>query len=156
MYFVTTIGRNARAILGALAMQALWLSAPTPSAAQQVLNVNPAPLSRHPYQATEAIGDSATCAPQCILDFPQVPTGKRLVITNVSAQLGITNTSFVIEGNGGAFFVPKPYPTAGVLAAPVMVYFEPGSIPTARFFVQDATQHTSLIVTFVGFLIPSQ
>jgi hypothetical protein len=156
MYFVPTIGRNACAMLGALAMQVLCLSLPTPSAAQQVLNVNPAPLSRHPYQVTQSIGDSATCAPQCILAFPTVPNGKRLVITNVSSQIGTSIASFVIEGNGGEFFVPKPYATAGVLAVPVMVYFEPGSTPTARFFVQDATQHTSLIVTFVGFLIPSQ
>jgi hypothetical protein len=154
--YVPTVGRKVCAMLGALAMQVLCLSAPTSSAAQQeVLLVNPAPLSRHPYQATEAIGDSATCAPQCVLDFPPVTKG-RLVITNVSAQLGTSIDSFVIEGNGGEFFVPKPYPTAGVLAAPVMVYFETGSTPTARFFVQDATQHTSLIVTFVGFLIPSQ
>jgi hypothetical protein len=154
MHLFTAIGRI---MLGGLAIQVLCLSSPTPSAAQQVLNVNPAPLSRHPYQVTQSIGDSATCAPQCILVFPTVTSGKRLVITNVSAQLGASLDSFVIEGNGnGAFFVPKPYPTAGVLTAPVMVYFEPGSIPTARFFVQDATQHTSLIVTFVGFLIPSQ
>lgn len=156
MYFVPPIGRNAYAMLGTLAMQVLCLSLPTPSAAQQVLNVNLAPLSRHPYQVTQSIGDSATCAPQCVLVFPTVPNGKRLVITNVSSQIGTSISSFVIEGNGGAFFVPKPYATAGVLAAPVMVYFEPGNTPTARFFVQDATQHTSLFVTFVGFLIPSQ
>src|ERR1700739_3615327 len=153
--YVPTVGRKVRAMLGAVAMQVLCLSAPTPSAAQ-ILLVNPAPLSRHPYQATEAIGDSATCAPQCVLDFPQVTNGKRVLITNVSSQLGTSIDSFVIEGNEGEFFVPKPYPTADFLAAPVMVYFEPGTIPTARFFVQDATQHTSLIVTFVGFLIPSQ
>jgi hypothetical protein len=152
---VPTVGTKAYAMLGVFAMQVLCLSVPTPSAAQ-ILSVNPAPLSRHPYQVTEAIGNSATCAPQCVLDFPQVPNGKRLVITNVSAQLGASNDFLVIEGNGGEFFVPKPYPTTDFLAAPVMVYFEPGSSPTARFFVQDATQHTSLIVTFVGFLIPSQ
>ena len=133
MYFVPTVGRKVWAVFGALAMQALCLSAPTPLAAQQVLNVNPAPLSRHPYQATEAIGDWATCAPQCVLDFPRVTNGKRLVITNVSAQLGTSIASFVIEGNGGEFFVPKPYPTAGVLAAPVMVYFQPGSIVPSIF-----------------------
>ena len=155
MCFVPTVGGRVCAMLGALAIQVLCLSSPTPSAAQ-VLLVNPAPLSRHPYQATADIADSATCAPQCVLDFPLVPDAKRLVITNVSAQLGTNIDSFVIEGNGGAFFVPKPYPTAGVLAAPVMVYFEAGSTPTARFFVQGASQHTSLIVTFVGFSIPSQ
>lgn len=41
MYFVPPIGRNAYAMLGTLAMQVLCLSLPTPSAAQQVLNVNP-------------------------------------------------------------------------------------------------------------------
>ena len=97
MYFVPSISRNACAMLGALAMQVLCLSLPTPSAAQQVLNVNPAPLSRHPYQVTQSIGDSATCAPQCVLVFPTEPNGKGLVITNVSSQIGTSIPSFVIE-----------------------------------------------------------
>jgi hypothetical protein len=109
-----------------------------------------------PYQVTEAIGDSTACAPQCILKFSAVPSGKRLVITHVSAQLGLSNDSFVIEGNGGAFFLQKPYQTAEYLDAPVTVYFEPSSIPTARFFVQDIAQHTSLIVTFAGYFVPFQ
>jgi hypothetical protein len=50
-----------------------------------------------------------------------------------SAQLGSNLESFVIEGNGGEFFVPKGYPTASNLNAPVAVYFEAGSIPTARY-----------------------
>src|ERR1700745_4044256 len=62
--------------------------------------------------------DSTACAPQCILKFPAVPSGKRLVITHVSAQLGLSNDSFVIEGNGGAFFLQKPYQTAEYLDAP--------------------------------------
>jgi hypothetical protein len=109
-----------------------------------------------PYQVTANVADSSTCAPQCIVKFQTVPKAKRLVITNVSAQLGQNLDSFVIEGNGGAFFVQKGYPTAGNLDAPIMVYFEAGSIPTARFFVQDATQHISLVVTFVGYIIPLQ
>jgi hypothetical protein len=153
-FFVPTISRSLCAMLGALAIQILCLSSPTPLAAQPV-EVNPAPQIQNPYQVTEAIGDSTTCAPQCILKFPTVPSGKRLVITNVSAQLGSSLDSFVIEGNGSEFFVQKAYPTAGNLAAPVTVYFEPSRAPTARFFVQDITQHTSLIVTFVGYLVPA-
>jgi hypothetical protein len=107
-----------------------------------------------PYQVTQAVGDSSTCAPQCVLNFPTVPVGQRLVVTNVSAQTGLDQTGFVIEGNGATAFVPKPYPTAGTLALPVLVYFEPSSNPTARFFVPNATQHTSLIVTFAGYLVP--
>jgi hypothetical protein len=132
--------------VSALAIQTICLS-PATAWAQQ---------GQNPYQVEEGVADSTTCAPQCILHFPQVPNGKRLVITNVSGQLGPSADSFVIEGNGVAFFVPKGYPTAGVLAAPVTVYFEQGSTPTARFFVPDTTQHTSLIVIFVGYLVPAQ
>jgi hypothetical protein len=153
MNFVAAISRNMYAILGAFAMQTFCLSAPTALAAQSV-NVNPAPQIENPYQVTESIPDSTTCAPQCIVTFPTVPNAKRLVITNVSAQLGSSIQSFVIEGNGAEFFVQKGYPTADFLVAPVTVYFEPGRVPTARFFVQDTTQHTSLIVTFVGYLVP--
>jgi hypothetical protein len=155
MDFVQLSGRNVSAMLGALVIQALCLSPPAAWAAPPT-NVNPAPQIQNPYQVTASIGDSSTCAPQCIVKFPAVPTKKRLVVTNVSAQLGSNLESFVIEGNGGAFFVQKGYPTASNLDAPVTVYFEAGSIPTARFFAPDATQHTSLIVTFVGYLLPLQ
>jgi hypothetical protein len=156
-------------MLGALSMPALFLAPSTalaqarvtvangPSAPVPVtgtVNVNPATQILNPYQTQGSVSDSSTCAPQCIISFPAVPAGKRLVITNVSAQLGASIDIFVIEGNGVAFFVPKAYPTASYLTTPVTVYFEPASIPTARFFVQDATQHTSLIVTFVGYFVP--
>jgi hypothetical protein len=143
--------RNLSFLFGAFLIQTLY-----PALAAAPTNVNPAPQIQNPYQVTASIGDSSTCSPQCIVKFPAVPKGKRLVVTNISAQLGQNLDSFVIEGNGGAFFVQKGYPTAGNLSAPVTVYFEPGSLPTARFFVPDATQHTSLIVTFAGYLVPSQ
>jgi hypothetical protein len=120
------------------------------------VNANPAPQILNPYQKQGSIGDSATCSPQCIINFPIVPAGSRLVLTNVSAQLGASNDTFVIEGNGASYFVPKGYPTASYLNAPLTVYFEPGSTPTARFYVPNATEHTSLIVTFVGYLVPIQ
>jgi hypothetical protein len=127
-------------------------SAPVPVTG--TVNANPAPQILNPYQTQGAIGDSATCAPQCTITFPVVPAGKRLVITNVSAQAGANNDPMVIEGNGASYFVPKPYPAASYLNAPVTVYFEPGSTPSARFFVPNATEHTSLIVTFVGYFVP--
>jgi hypothetical protein len=82
--------------------------------------------------------------------------GTNGVTVDASSQLGQSLSGFVIEGNGGKFFVQKGYPTADDLSAPVLVYFEPGGLPTARFFVPDASQHTSLIVTFAGYLVPSQ
>ena len=131
MNFVPISGRNMCAMLGVLAIQALCMS-PLAALAAPATNVNPAPLIQNPYQVTASVADSSTCAPQCIVKFPTVPKAKRSVITNVSAQLGQSLDSFVIEGNGGAFFVQKGYPTAGNLDAPIMVYFEAGSIPTAN------------------------
>jgi len=119
---------------------------------------NPVPVltqSNDPFIVQEAAGDSSQCAPQCILYFPTVPVGKRLVITNVTAQISSTQSVLVIEGNGATIFVPKNYPTADYLAVPVLDYFEAGKTPSARFFVPDATQHTSLIVTFSGYFVPT-
>ncbi len=168
MTFIPPRSTKVCAMLGALAIQILCLpsasaqtvpvtvlnGATQPVPVSGTVNVNPAPQATNPYQVTQSVADSSTCAPQCMLNFTAVPAGSRLVITNVSAQLGTGQEVFVIEGNGGAFFVPKAYPTASYLAAPVTVYFEAGSTPTARFFVPDATQRTSLIVTMVGYLVP--
>jgi len=127
--------------VGALVMQLFGLPA-----GAQVLE---------PYQAMASIPDSATCpSAQCILNFPAVPRGKRLVITSVSAQLGPASNQLVLEGNGVAYFVPKSHPDLGYLAVPVTVYLSAGSAPTARIFAPDTTQHTSLIVTLVGHLVP--
>jgi hypothetical protein len=108
-----------------------------------------------PYQAMASIGDSTTCpSAQCILNFPVVPAGKRLVVDSVSAQLGPASNQLVLEGNGVSYFVPKSHPDLGYLAVPVTVYFNAESTPTARIFAPDTTQHTSLIVTLVGHLVP--
>jgi hypothetical protein len=108
-----------------------------------------------PYQAMASIPDSTTCpGAQCVMHFPAVPAGKRLVVTSVSAQLGPASNELVVEGNGVSFFVPKSDPNIGYLAAPVTIYFDAGSTPSARVFAPNTTQHTSLIVTLVGHLVP--
>jgi len=66
---ISAIARNRYAIPAALAIQALCLSPPIALAAQLV-DVNPAPQIQNPYQVTESIPDSTTCAPQCIVSFP--------------------------------------------------------------------------------------
>ena len=111
--------------------------------------------SGDPYQATAVIGDSATCPDsQCRFTFPTIPAGKRLLITSVSAQLGQTHDTIVLEGNGITYFVTKTHPDLGNVTAPVSLYYEAGSTPTARVFSPDKTQHTSLIITIVGELQP--
>jgi hypothetical protein len=107
-----------------------------------------------PYQASRSIADSATCpSAQCTLDFPVVPSGKRLVLDSVSAQLGPASDVLVLEGNGGSYFVTKSHPYLGYLTASVTVYFDAGNTPRARIFAPNTTQHTSLIVTLVGHLV---
>lgn len=108
--------------------------------------------SGEPYQATACVGDSATCpGSQCQFTSPTVPAGKRLLITSVSAQLGQTHDTIVLEGNGGVtYFVTKSHPDLSNVTAPVSLYYEAGSTPTARVFAPDPTQHTSLLITLVG------
>ncbi len=106
--------------------------------------------SGEPYQATAVVGDSTTCPnSQCQFTFPTIPTGMRLLMTSVSAQLGPNNT-IVLEGNGVTYFVTKTHPDLEYVTAPVSLYYEAGSTPTARVFAPDTTQHTSLIITLVG------
>ncbi|WP_159712847.1 hypothetical protein [Geminicoccus flavidas] len=125
---------------GALAMQFYGL----PADAQAL----------EPYQAMAAIGNSTTCPNrQCILEFPPVPAGKRLVLTSVSAQLGPAADQLVLEGNGVSYFVPLSHPDLGYLSAPVTLYFDAMTKPTARIFAPNLTQATSLIVTLVGHLL---
>lgn len=108
-----------------------------------------------PYQAMAGVSDSTTCpGGQCIVSFPTVPAGKRLVITSVSAQLNPANDCLVLEGNGVSFFVPNSGKN-GYLASQVTLYFDAGTTPTARIFVGSSPQHTSLIVTLVGYFVPT-
>ena len=108
-----------------------------------------------PYQHMGAVN---TPCPnnQCIISFPTVPQGKRLVLTSVSAQLGTTINSFALEGSGVTYFVPKLDPTIGNVAQPITLYYEPGATPTARIFAPNTQQGTSLIITVVGHLVPAQ
>ena len=107
-----------------------------------------------PYQKTASI-NSATCSGnQCVLSFPTVPTGKRLVLTSVSAQLGPLGT-FVLDGGTATYFVTKADPGLGYVNAQITFYYEPGSTTTARMFAPPGTPNTSLIVTLVGYLTPA-
>ena len=131
-------------------MQLAFTAMPSP-AGQRGSRLCDMSESGEPYQATAVVGDSATCTGnQCHFTFPTVPAGKRLLITSVSAQLGQTHDTITLEGNGVSYFVTKTHPDLGYVAAPVSLYYEAGSTPTARVFAPDATQHTSLIITLVG------
>lgn len=108
-----------------------------------------------PYQAQAAVGDASKCPQgQCYFSFPQVPEGKRLKLTSVSAQLGDAADVIVLEGAGEvAYFVTKCDPALGYLTQVISFFYEAGNTPTARVFVgPNYTEHTSLIITLVGIL----
>ena len=72
------------------------------------------------------------------------------MLTSVSAQLGQTHDTIVLEGSSVSYFVTKTHPDLGYLTAPVRLFYEGGSTPTARVFAPDPNQHVSLIITLVG------
>jgi hypothetical protein len=107
-----------------------------------------------PYQAQASVVDASTVqGGQCYFNFPQVPAGKRLRLTSVSAQLGSAANDLDLQSGGVAYFVTKADPASAFLQSKVSFYFEPKSTPVAHVFVgPNYTQHTSLIVTLVGVL----
>jgi hypothetical protein len=163
MYIHAMRGRNLWVMLGVFTILGLFQAWTNVWAATPVTVTNPlatpVPVlgveALNPYQVTESIGDSTTCpGSQCIMSFPAVPIGKRLVITCASAQLGTVSDVIVLEGSGVSFFVSKTQSNLSYLSVPVTVFYNAGSIPTARIFAPDKTLHTSLIVTLVGYLVP--
>jgi hypothetical protein len=72
------------------------------------------------------------------------------LVKSVSAQIGKTHDTIVLEGNGVSYFVTKTHPDLGEVTAPVRLYYDGGSTPTARVFAPDPSQHVSLIITLVG------
>jgi hypothetical protein len=49
-----------------------------------------------------------------------------------------------------SYFVTKTHPDLGHVTAPVSLYYDDGSTPTARVSAPDPTRHVSLIITLVG------
>ena len=78
-----------------------------------------------PYQHSGAVNSGGCPSNQCIITFPVVPAGKRLIVTSVSAQLGPIAGPIVVEGTSASYFVPKADPSIGYIAAPVTIYFDP-------------------------------
>jgi hypothetical protein len=169
-----TAAKRVGIVVGILGIQAFWLlgtnafaqqasQVPVPVTNGKTNQVNvhgPVNIGVTPYQVEQAIADSSTCAPQCILRYTEVPQGQRLVITHVSAQLNPAISVVILEGGNGTLFVTKPYRAASHLSAQTTFYYEAGQAPSVRMYVpdtsDDAIGHTSLIVTLIGHLVPSQ
>jgi hypothetical protein len=161
--------KNARVVLGVLAIQTLCVYlghalAAEPSQPVIVTNgtANPVQvqgtinIGLNPYQHQRGVSDLSTCpSQQCIFNFPPVPQGQRLVITHVSAQVGLAD-AVLLENAGTALFVPKANSSSSFLGAQVTYYVNSGDTPKARIFYPNTTDHNSLIVDLVGYLVPNQ
>ena len=88
-----------------------------------------------PVHFSEGTGRKAAASHQCL-----------------GPSLGPASDVIVLEGNGVSYFVTKSDPVLSCLTSVVSLFYEAGSTPTARVFVPDKTQHTSLIITLVGVL----
>ena len=121
-----------------------------------------------PYQETIHFNQSATTCTQfvCLVDFPAVPAGKRLVVTYVSARYGLSpgGTGANVElGINGSFSEPSillPAQRTGfdthLASGPVTFYVDAGDEPTLGLngqFVQPASLTAS--ASIVGYLVPS-
>lgn len=138
--------------LGAQPPQAVIVTNGTANPVQVQGRIN---IALNPYQHQAVVGDSATCPnQQCIFKFAPVPQGQRLVVTHISAQLGPAQ-AVLLENGGTTLFVPKGNSSSSFLGSPVTYYINSGDTPTARIFYPNATDHTSLIVDLVGYLVPN-
>ena len=108
-----------------------------------------------PYEYMQNIQASACGGNQCILTFPAVPAGKRLVVTSVSAQVPYNMSAMVLQNGAALYFVPNPS-TSGYISAQIALYYDPGVKPQARVPLPSGTSPTaSITVTLVGNLVPA-
>ena len=117
-----------------------------------------------PYQHSVFFNQTTDTCTQfvCDVNFPAVPTGKRLVVTYVSAQWALTSggnfATAVVGVNGNGINQPQVILPAAVLsgfsnwvaASPVTFYAEAGDVPTVSVggqFVQPVsnTAHVSIV-----------
>lgn len=155
-------------IIGLVVLQAFWGASAYAAADVRVAVTNipkvtidntttnsvPVSFQQIPYQEERGISDDRSCAPQCIVYFSPVPAGQRLVITQISAQVAANINIVVMEGTPAALFVTKPFPSSDYINSAVTFNYSAEQTPSARMFIPVANGG-SLIVTLVGYLVPS-
>lgn len=135
--------------------------------AVQVTSTAAAPV---PYQHAIFFNQSAETCTQfvCVVQFPAVPAGKRLVLTYASASYGLspngTAPSVRVGINGNGIDEPQinmPAPVrigfdSYIASGPITLYADAGDVPTVSLggqFVQPAS--ITAQVGLVGHLIPA-
>lgn len=73
----------------------------------------------------------------------------------MSAQVGLAD-AVLLENGGTTLFVPKVNSSSGILGVQVTYYVNSGDTPNTRIFYPNATDHASLAVDLIGYLVPNQ
>ncbi|MDE2370792.1 MAG: hypothetical protein KGN16_17620 [Burkholderiales bacterium] len=122
---------------------------------------------RSPYQSMQLYNQTAAICPNnyyCQIVFPQVPAGKRLVVAYASASYSVGPGQYPADVSIGTDLsnmvdLPTPilsYPGSYTAAAPVTIYFEPGSTPSIFIGASGGimTGYTGR-AAIVGYLVPA-
>ena len=122
---------------------------------------------KHPYQHRMGFNPGPANCPNnfyCVVTFPAVPGGKRLVVTNVSAQYSLTaggsQASVSIGVDGDLFgdlldLIATPIGGNRFLTSSSITYFvEPGRSPSVFLSGTNVTPlNNSAFVTITGYLV---
>ena len=102
-------------------------------------------------------------SPFCDLHYPAVPTGKRLVIEHVSANIGTNpgagvNATFLIAPGGGGSDFSLPGHTMGSpqvigVNEPVLAYFEAGESPLYRVVFNSSSDFGPMTAVISGYMV---
>jgi hypothetical protein len=124
---------------------------------------------RVPYQQTLEFGPNSTICLGglfCVLSFPPVPSGKRLVVEQVSALIAVSGgqvhyltlgDQFLTNGGNVAILQPNFVPAYNgrflATTQQVRAYYEPEATPKLKIAVTNGFSNFRSNVTLTGYLI---
>jgi hypothetical protein len=96
----------------------------------------------------------------CDYVFPAVPTGKRLVVEHVSANIGVNSSSGLngtfLLGDGAFFSLPgRSMATPEIVGVnePVLAYFDVGQTPIYRIAFAAVGNSGEFTVVITGYMV---
>jgi hypothetical protein len=114
---------------------------------------------RIPYQSTQ----SPSCTGSfCVISFPAVPSGHRLVVQYVSGFLLFLATPSVVAvqvgsgvsiGTAISFFFAPISGVGSSFTQPVLVYIDAGQVPTVGVSAGSTTFFGETIISLTGYLL---
>jgi hypothetical protein len=148
-------------LAGALALMAVlgkYYAVPALAQARAALIKNIDEKGRNPYIQSGFLSCAAGTG-LCDLFFPAVPSGKRLVIEQVSANINTSatpNATFLVV-SGGTYFTLAPSGSAAstffAVNARVLAFYESGQTPVYRVAMPSSSPGVAIGATVAGYLV---